>query len=829
MKFISTFIFTALISLSLTISAFAQQPGSLGGTVVDSLGAVVVGATVTVVADDGTSKTTTTNNRGEFTIAGLKPGTYIVNVIAANFAPFQQPDVEITPGKRHDLTASLTVAAVEQKVDVSADEGVSTDPANNAGATVLKDKDLDALPDDPDELEAALQALAGPAAGPNGGQIYIDGFTGGRLPPKEAIREIRINSNPFSAEYDRLGFGRIEILTKPGSDKWRGSAFGNFNDESLNSRNPFALNRAPSQTRFFGGNISGPVQKGKSSFFLDISNRDQDSNTVLNAVILDPNLNPLIFNQEFVVPSRRFSISPRFDYQINDKNTLVARYSFTRQTNSNQGIGGISLPSRMYNTTNTENEVRLTETMIINPKTVNETRFQFEGQNRTQTGDNSIPTISVPDAFTGGGAQIGLSFNKSNSWELSNNTTTSFGKNSQHAVKFGVRIRGDNIQDQSENGFGGSFTFAGVPFRKDASGNPLDPPIVLTDGTVLTRALSPLEQYQQNLLGNTDPRFLPTQFSITAGNPLQKISQTDIGLFATDDWRVNPGLTLSFGLRYENQTNIKDNLNFAPRFSFAWSPGAGGAKAPKTVIRGGIGVFYDRFGDNLVLNAQRFNGVNQLNYVLSVNDPDPARRAAAIALLSLPDFTLNGVTNVPTIAEIGAALPASSTIRTIAQDLKSPMTTQIALGVEHQLPRRTTVSAYYIGSRTNFMLRARNINAPVCPAQIDCSGAPRPDPALGNVFQYESSGVVNQNRFIANIRSSLTNGVTLFGNYSLGFSKGDTDGAGSFPAYSYDLSDEYGRSSGDIRHSFVFGGNFAMPWGVSLSPFIQANSGRPFN
>lgn len=823
MKFISTFIFTALIALSLAIPAFAQQPGSLGGSVVDSFGAVVVGATVTAVAEDGTSKTATTNNRGEFAITGLKPGKYIVSVIAENFAPFQQPDVEVTAGKRHDLTASLTVAAVEQKVDVSASEGVSTDPANNAGATVLKDKDLDALPDDPDELEAALQALAGPAAGPNGGQIYIDGFTGGQLPPKESIREIRINNNPFSAEYDRLGFGRIEILTKPGSDKWRGSMFGTFNDESLNSRNPFALNRAPSQTRFFGGNISGPIQKGKSSFFLDISNRDQDNNTVVNAIVLDPSLNPLIFNQEFVLPSRRFSISPRFDYQINDKNTLVARYSFTRGTNSNQGIGGTSLPSRMYNSTNTDNEFRLTETMIINPKTVNETRFQYETENRTQTGDNSIPTISVPDAFTGGGAQIGESFNKQNSWELSNNTTTSFGKNSQHAVKFGVRINGDVLKDQSENGFGGSFTFAGVPFREG------DAPITLADGTVVTNPLSPLEQYRQNLLGNTDVRFIPTQFSITSGNPLQKISQTEIGAFVMDDWRVNPALTLSFGLRYENQTNIKDNLNFAPRVSFAWSPGAGGAKAPKTVFRGGVGVFYDRFSENLVLNAERFNGANQLNYVLSVNDPDPVRQAAAIALLSQAHFTTDGVTNIPTIDQIGAAFPAASTIRTIASDLRVPVTTQIALGVEHQLAPRTTLTAYYIGSRTNFALRARNINAPICPAQIDCEGAARPDPTQGNIFQYESSGVVNQNRFITSIRANLTPRISFSANYSLGFSRSDADGSGSFPAYSYDLTGEYGRASGDVRHNFFLFGNIGMPWGVSLNPFIIANSGRPFN
>src|SRR4029079_9925583 len=195
------------------------------------------------------------------------------------------PEVEIVAGKPLQFDITLKVAIEEQKVTVAADSReVSTEPENNAGAVVLKDADIDALPDDPDDLEAALQALAGPSAGPNGGQIYIDGFTGGNLPPKESIREIRINSNPFSAEFDRLGFGRIEIFTKPGSDKFRGSAFFNFNDESLNSRNPFAINRAPSQTRFFGGNLSGPIVKGKASFFLDINKRDNDTNAVVNAI-----------------------------------------------------------------------------------------------------------------------------------------------------------------------------------------------------------------------------------------------------------------------------------------------------------------------------------------------------------------------------------------------------------------------------------------------------------------------------------------------------------------------------------------------------------------
>ena len=249
MKLIRTFLFVGIISIILSCPAFAQSVGSVGGQVVDTLGAVIVGATVTAAAADGKQKQAISNARGEFSITGLAPGTYTVKSIANKFALYANAAVIVTAGQRSDLTVVLTVAGVQENVEVSNSTGVSTDADNNKDATVISGKDLDALPDDPDELQSALMALAGAAAGPNGGQIYIDGFTGGQLPPKESIREIRINQNPFSAEYDRLGFGRIEILTKPGSDKWRGSFNGRFNDESLNSRNPFALNRAPSQTR----------------------------------------------------------------------------------------------------------------------------------------------------------------------------------------------------------------------------------------------------------------------------------------------------------------------------------------------------------------------------------------------------------------------------------------------------------------------------------------------------------------------------------------------------------------------------------------------------
>jgi hypothetical protein len=794
MRSFYSFLLIGLMAVLVPLTANAQQTGSVTGVVQDTLGAVVVGATVTAVDANLKEKTATSDQRGAFTITGLAPGKYTVRVVAANFALYENTEVEVAAGKKAEIIVPMTVQAVDEQVTIDTNTGVSTDPDATAGATVLKGKDLDALPDDPDELEAALQALAGPGAGPNGGQIYIDGFTGGRLPPKDAIREIRVNQNPFSAEFDRLGFGRIEILTKPGSDKWRGSAFMNFNDESLNSRNPFSINRAPSQTKFYGGNISGPIQKGKSSFFLDISNRSVDTNAVVNAFILDENLNEVPFFLEFRVPTQRFSFSPRLDYQLNKNNTLQVRYSFGSSKSENQGLnGGLTLPSRVYESKQQEHEFRFTETMVISPTTINETRFQFEHRNREQVGDNSIPAISVGSAFFGGGATIGDSFNRSNGWELQNYTTTILGKRAQHSVKFGVRIRGNSYTDRSENNFGGSFSFINI------------------------------DQYRNAILGTE----VPTQFNITTGEPEIKISQYDYGVFFTDDWRVNPGLTLSFGLRYENQTNISDNKNFAPRFAFAWSPGAGGARAPKTVFRGGFGVFYDRISDNLSLQAERFNGVNQLNLSVSANDPDPARRAIALDLLSQPVFTLGGVTNVPTAADILAVLPQSNTIRRISDLIQAPYYYQVAFSVERQLPGRTVISSSYIATKNYNSLRTLNINAPICPEQIDCLNAPRPFPALGNIYEYETTGRGTMQQLVFNFRSNFSTKVSLFGNYALGFNKNDTDGG--FPAYTYDLSNEFGRSSGDIRHRFIVGGNIQLPWGIAMNPMIQAFTGRPFN
>ena len=313
------------------------------GVLSDDSGAVIPSASVSLTGN-GVQKAAVTQNDGTYTFSGLAPGQYTVKATFPGFAPVSK--AVTVDGGTVQLPLQLTVTAEKQEVTVSAEAGpsVSVEPDNNATALVLKGEDLAALPDDPDDLSDALQALAGPAAGPNGGSIYIDGFSGGELPPKESIREIRINQNPFSAEYDKLGFGRIEILTKPGSDRYRGTLFLNDSDALFNSRNPFSTNKPDFSSRMFGGNFGGPISK-RASFFLDFNRRQISDNELVNAVYLDPQtLTQSPLQQAVVTPNTWTRIAPRVDYQLSTNHTLTGRLEYSWVNQSNQGIGQFKLP-----------------------------------------------------------------------------------------------------------------------------------------------------------------------------------------------------------------------------------------------------------------------------------------------------------------------------------------------------------------------------------------------------------------------------------------------------------------------------------------------------
>ncbi|HEX6718497.1 MAG TPA: TonB-dependent receptor [Pyrinomonadaceae bacterium] len=811
------FSLSLIVIISAGLVAAQQGRGTLRGVVTDELGAVIVGANVTLTDASGAQKKTTTNGEGVYTFTGLTPGKYTLQASATGFAPIQNKEVDVTNARQTvDLTLRVTI---EEKVTV-AEVPISTEATNNANQTVIAGKDLDALPDDPDELAAALQALAGPSVGPNGGQIFIDGFTGSSMPSKDAIREIRINQNPFAAENDQPS-ARIDILTRPGTDKFRGGASMNFNDESLNSRNPFAVTsskRAPFQIRQFESNFNGPLVKKKASFFLTFSRIETDDNELVRATVLDDNLNVADFGQVFVTPKRTTNFSPRFDYAINTNNTLIVRYNYNRFRFDNQGLGGFNLPERAYNSLSINQNLQVTETAILNPTTINETRFQFSHGHLELTGNNSTPALNVSGSFGSGGSQVGHSTNVRKSWELNNFTAKQRGT---HAIKFGGRIRHIEIDDTNEGNFGGSWTFTG--------------------GFGLTS----IQRYQLTLrlleqgLTPAEVRAAgggATSFQINAGNPFADVSQTDYGVFIQDDWRVKPNLTFSFGLRYETQTNAHSKLDFAPRLAVAWSPGAANsARPPKMVIRFGTGFFYNRFSENNTLTSHRFNGVNVVQ--TSIVEPFDRLTAPSVAEQQLPNVAaIYSVLNQwsPTAVPSVAALPANQqTVWQVDPNLQIPTVFVVGTQVERQLPRNITMFVGFFNVRIFHVIRARDVNAPLpfTITELTPNGF-RPDPTRGDIYRYEASGQFNQRNLFVGFNSRLSRMFQLNGNYVLSKTTNDTDGQGGtlFPMNSYDLSGEFGRASFDIRHRFTMFGTVNLPWWkIVVSPFIVANTGPGFN
>ena len=672
--------------------------------------------------------------------------------------------IELVAARATTADAKLALATDKQEITVADTAQVELDPSKNASATVLTGSDLDMLSDDPNDLQNDLQALAGPSAGPNGGQIFVDGFSNGQLPPKDSIREIRVNSNPFAAEFDRIGFGRIEILTKPGTDKLRGSVFYQTDSGALDARNPFATTKPSFLTRQFQGNVGGSINK-KTSFFVDFSDRHQDDQALIRATVLDSNFLPTPLIQNVPTPTSRLSLSPRVDYQLGSKFTLQARYTWTRVTSDNSGVGGLNLASLGINRETTTQSAQLTGTWVVNTRAVNESRFQYTRSANSEDSVNTIPSIFVSGYFNGGGATQGPQYTNQGSYEFQNYTSVTRGT---HLLKFGARLRATREDDFSDTNFNGVFRFAS------------------------------LSDYSATLQGTA---FKASQYVVVAGNPLLHVNQVDVAPFVQDDWRVIPSLTLSLGLRYEAQTNIHDKGNFAPRVGVAWGLGGGQGRLrqPKTVIRAGFGLFYDRFALAQVLYAERFDGVVQQGYVV----PNPKF------------FIGNIPADLSKIAQL--------TTYRIDSGLVPPRIMQSAIGVDRQLPKNITLSFNYTDSRGVHQLRTRNIDAPLPGTNPGSPGNASP------LYQYESSGLFKQNQFTVNMNARLNARYSMFGFYNLGHAHSNTDGVNTFPANTYDLSNEWSRAQFDVRHRFLIGGNLTAPFGIRLNPMVNFASAAPFN
>src|SRR6266516_2917920 len=409
-------------------SALFAQTAVLRGVITDESGAIVPGAKVTLAGTGGSPQTATATDNGSYSITGIVPGNYTVQASAPDLTT-EPMKVVIRPGVQ-TLNLRLKLIGVVQQITVEDRAAtVTPEPANNASATVLGGDDLQALSDNPDDLIAELLAIAGPSSGLGGASVFIDGFTGGQVPSKESIREIRINQNPFSAEYDRIGTGRIEILTKPGTNQFHGSEGFNFSNDFWNSRNPYAQQKAPFLLKEYSGNLSGPMGK-RASFFIDLRRDAVDNGAIINGTTLDPVtlnvVNP--FTGVFRIPQRRFSINPRTDYQLTSNNTLSLRYSFTHVDIPFSGVGSFNLISRGVRTTTAAHTIQATDTAVFAENMVNEIRFQFSRSHNETTPNTLGPALQVLGAFNGGASPAGHSLDTQNSHEFQDYVTAVHGR-----------------------------------------------------------------------------------------------------------------------------------------------------------------------------------------------------------------------------------------------------------------------------------------------------------------------------------------------------------------------------------------------------------------
>lgn len=763
------YVFFLLILIVSPLAALAQSVGAVHGQVLDPSGAIVPGASLTLTTGKNVY-TTKSGQDGAYSFHEIPPGLYSLTVDVEGFARLTRANVVIAAGQTRQLDVTVTIATQQQNVDVtSRNNGVSVNPDENGGAIVLNGSDLDALSDDPDQLQNELQALAGPAAGPNGGEIYVDGFEGGQLPPKSSIREIRINQNPFSAEFNKIGYGRIEILTKPGSDKFSGHIASFGSTSALNTGNALVQQQPNYYLYSIQGDVNGPLTKS-ASYFLNAFTMQRQNQSIINA--LNPNDTANLIQQAVPNPSSFLYVNPRVDLQLGKNNTLTVRESFSRSIATNNGPGGLSLAEQAYNSSGYQNGLQIGDSIVVNSHLINETRFSWQRIRNSQTPNFLTPTVTVQGAFTTGGSNSGVVEDHQNVFELQNYSTATSGL---HTMRFGVRLHAIQDANYSTSGANGNYVFQSI----------------------------------DHYLAKTPDQYRAT----VVNNPLARAILFDAGVFFQDDWRVKPNLTLSAGLRFESQNWIRDHADWGPRFAVAWAPGPKGNKPAKTVVRGGYGWFYDRFNVPGSLNSPgatpyvvqtiHQNGINQQSFV--VNNPD---------------FFNPDTSTVPG----GESETTRPSFYNIDSHFHAALNMQGGVGVDRQVGK-ATFNATYLFTRGIHQYLTDNVTAPEFdPATYTITGG------LPNAYnyQFQSGGVYSQHQLITTANMRLRK-LSLTGSYTFSEANSDTQGPNYFPSVAQNPGFDYGRASFGIHHRVFLLATYTAPHGVIFAPLLSAQSGTPYN
>jgi hypothetical protein len=755
----------------------AQAAVEVRGAVTDETGGIIVGAAVTLIGERGEKTSTTTNREGRYRVAAARPGKMTLTIEAAGFAPSTRV---VSVSSAGSTTVDMTLrVAIDTRVDVRGGlVGVSLDSNQNLSGIRLSGKALEALPDDPESLLQTLRMLAATTGTrPDLVAFYVDGLPlTQRVPPKDAIQSVRINANPFSAEFAEPGASRVEILTKPASEHYHGNTRIDFNDARMNSANLFEPNQASYQTRTYEGYIGGPILRNRWGFLAYGGRWDQDDNVVVNATTVDPaTLQPESLRLNVPVPTRTTSYALKTDVQVMENHTAAVEYGLNEQVRQTAGLqSGFDLPERAYNGDSREETASLWVTSA-SPTVLNELRARVSRNQVVDRAVTTTPAILVLEAFNAGGNQDAL--HREDTTERMRVTNVTTLARAAHSIRVGAQVDVSRLTQIDRANFNGTFTF-GSDVLRDATGNP----VAGVNGE--TAVISGLDLYRLVLAGARGYR--PSQFTIVNGDPAVKLSIVEGSWFAQDDWRAASRLTISYGIRHELQYHDGLLMRFAPRAGLAWAPSADGNSA----VRAGVGLFYTPIPHRLFSDVLRLDGSHGQRFVVDRPDFFPV----------VPD-ALPGVQDL------------TATIRTQSPSLTMPMTLVSTVSYDRKLFGNVFGSVGYTWRRGTDLLRTRTISASAANALI---------------AQFESTGRSSAHEANATVSGSIGSYVTVFGSYGYTHAMQDTDDLYSVPADSSNLAAEWGVAPLP-QHRVSLGGTITLPDDYAVYPFVTWMSEMPFN
>ena len=514
---------------------------------------------------------TQTSGFGVAVFDDLAPGRYTVRAEFPGFQPALVRDLRVRAGDNR-RTIVLQLQKLDEDVTVSRDKQSSAmDPRGSAFSTVLTREQIEALPDDPDEMERVLKAMA-----PPGATIRVDGFTGGKLPPKSQIRSIRLPRMDMFAAQNHGGMGGalfIDIMTMPGAGPLRGSTDFNFADDALNARNAMSQTKGQEQLKQGSFSLFGTIKPNRTSFSVNAGLSSQYFSSNIYAVLPDGT----VFAEPLRQPQDRWNVSARVDHVIRKDHAIRLSYDRSDAEQRNLGVGGYDLPSRRYTSNSVSNQVRFSENGPIGRRFFTESRLQVRWSDSSSTSGVEEMTLRVNDAFTSGGAQM-----KGGRQDVVFEAATDLDYvRGNHSWRTGVLLEGGRYTSDDTANYFGTYTFAS------------------------------LADYQAGR---------PSSYTRRIGDPYVRYSQVQAGLYVQDDWRVLRSLLLSPGVRYGLQTHVGDAANLSPRVSAAWSPYRNGS----LTLRASYGYFYDWISGDTYKQTLLVDGYRQREWnVLNPSYPDP--------------------------------------------------------------------------------------------------------------------------------------------------------------------------------------------------------------